>query len=319
MGTAAVDRIKAMKGMKKNNIWRNMIKMRWYYFLLIPVFVYFIIFHYIPMYGVTLAFKNFNMSAGILESPWVGLKHFNRLFSSPTFFEVLRNTVVISFYKIIFSFPAPIIFAILLNEIGRIRFKKVIQTISYLPHFISWVILSGIVIEMLSPSRGIVNYFITLFGGNSIYFLTEPAYFRMILVVSNVWQGVGWGSVIYIAAISSIDTEQFESAYMDGANRFQIIRHITIPSIVPTIVVLFTLNMGSILNAGFDQVFNLYNPLVYNVGDILDTYVYRVGMINMDYSFSTAVGFFKNAVGLVFVLTSNWIVKLLSNKEQGLW
>lgn len=172
---------------------------------------------------------------------------------------------------------------------------------------------------MLSPSRGIVNYFITLFGGKSIYFLTEPAYFRMILVVSNIWQGVGWGSVVYIAAIAGIDSEQYESAYMDGANRFQLIRYITIPSIVPTIVVLFTLNMGSILNAGFDQVFNLYNPLVYKVGDIIDTYVYRMGLVNMDYSFSTAVGLFKNVVGLAFVLTANWIVKRITNKEQGLW
>ena len=304
---------------KQNKVIRNMIKMRYNYLLLVPVLLYFIIFHYIPMYGVTLAFKDYNMSLGILDSPWAGLRYFNRLFGSPSFYEVLTNTVLISFYKIIFSFPAPIILALLLNEIGNTKFKRIVQTASYLPHFISWVILSGIIIESLSPSRGIVNYIISAFGGESIYFLTEPAYFRTILVATSIWQGVGWGSIIYLAAISSIDAEQFDSAFIDGANRFKIIRYITLPSIIPIIIILFTLNLGHILNAGFDQVLNLYNPMVYKVGDILDTYVYRVGLLNADYSYSTAVGLFKNAVGLIFVLSANFITKRISNNEHGLW
>lgn len=300
-------------------VYKRVVKMRYFYLLLSPVIIYFIVFHYLPIYGITLAFKDFNMAEGILKSPWAGFKHFERLFSSPSFYEVLANTVVISFLKLVFSFPAPIIFSLLLNEILHTQFKKVIQTISYLPYFISWVVLAGIIMEILSPSRGIVNYFITLFGGNSVYFLAEPAYFRAILVITHIWQAVGWGSVVYIASISSIDSEQYESAYIDGANRFQIIRYITLPSIKPVIIILFTLSLGGILNAGFDQVFNLYNPMVYKVGDILDTYVYRVGLINMDYSFSTAVGLFKNVIGLSFVITGNLIIRWATNKEQGLW
>ncbi|HHW30561.1 MAG TPA: sugar ABC transporter permease [Clostridiaceae bacterium] len=296
-----------------------MFKMRYYYLLLLPVLVYFILFHYIPMYGITLAFKDYSFSLGILKSPWAGFKYFDRLFSSPTFHEVVRNTVIISFYKIVISFPVPIIFALLLNEIYHKKIKRAVQTISYLPHFISWVILSGIIMEVLSPARGVVNYIITLFGGDPIHFLAEPKYFRSVLVITHIWQTMGWNSIVYLAAISSISTEQFDSAYIDGANRFQIIRYITIPSIASVITVLFILGLGNILNAGFDQIINLYNPVVYNVADILDTYVYRVGLVNFEYSYSTAANLFKNAIGFAFVLTANFIARHIGEGENALW
>jgi len=271
------------------------------------------------MYGIVLAFKDYMIVDGILGSPWVGFKHFNRLFSSASFFELITNTLTISFQRILFGFPAPIIFALLLNEIKVEKFKKIVQSISYLPHFMSWVILGGIVMELLSPTRGVINYIITIFGGEPIYFLTEVKYFRTILIVSGIWAGVGWGSIIYLAAISGIDIQQYEAAVIEGASRFQRAIYITLPSIMPVISISFILNIGGIMNAGFDQIFNLYNPMVYKVADILDTYVYRVGIQDMEYSFSTAVGLFKNVVGLIMVVITNFITSKLSNNEYGLW
>lgn len=319
-GPVAKSKISEKINVKRNNqLLKQVYKMRYYYLLLLPVIVYFIIFHYIPMYGITLAFKDFSYSLGILKSPWAGFKYFDRLFSSPTFYEVVRNTVLISFYKIVLSFPVPIIFALLLNEIYHKKFKRVVQTISYLPHFISWVILSGIIMEILSPARGVVNYIISLFGIEPLHFLAEPRFFRSVLVVTHVWQTMGWNSIVYLAAISSISTEQFDSAYIDGANRFQVIRYITLPSITPVITVLFILGLGNILNAGFDQVINLYNPVVYNVADILDTYVYRVGLVNFEYSYSTAANLFKNVIGFAFVLSANFIARHIGEGENALW
>ena len=234
----------------------------------------------------------------------------------------------VSLYRIIFGFPAPIILALLLNEVYNEKFKRITQTISYLPYFTSWVVLAGIMNEIFSPNRGVVNYIIMHFGGHSINFLAEASLFRPLLVSTGIWQNIGWGSIIYLGAIASISTEQYESAYMDGANRFQIVRFITIPSISSTMSVMFILSLGAILGSGgaggtfgnlFDQVFNLYNPSVYSTGDIIDTYVYRTGLLNQQYSYSTAVGLFKNVVGLVFVLTGNFIIRRLSNKEQGIW
>ena len=296
-----------------------MYKYRYYYLLLLPVIAYFIIFHYIPMYGVTLAFKDFNMRLGILKSPWAGLSYFQRLFGSNKFWEVCINTLVISTMKLAFCFPAPIILALLINEIRNPKFKKIVQTVSYMPHFISWVVLAGIIIELLSPSRGAVNYIVTFFGGKPIYFLTEPSMFRWIVVITAMWQSVGWGTIIYLAAIAGIDITQYEAAYIDGANRFQVIRRIVLPSILPVISIVFILNLGGILNAGFDQIFNLYNPMVYKTGDIIDTYVYRVGLVDMEYSFSTAVNLFKNVIGLILVLSTNFVVRRIGDGENALW
>ncbi|RAV12189.1 ABC transporter permease [Paenibacillus contaminans] len=297
-----------------NGRWR---KYGFYYLMLAPAIVCFIIFNYIPMYGVIIAFKNYRFIDGIIGSPWIGMENFNQLFNDIFFWRILRNTLIISGLHILFGFPAPIVLALLFNEIINGRFKKIIQTISYLPHFMSWVILSGIMIELLSPSRGAINFIITLFGGKPIHFLADPDTFVGVLVASHLWQSVGWGSIIYLAAIAGINQDQYESATIDGANRFQQMRYITLPSLIPVMTVLFILNVGGVMNAGFDQIFNLYNPAVYSVADIIDTYVYRIGLIDTKYGFSTAVGLFKNVVALVLVIGTNYIVKRFN--EYGIW
>jgi len=290
-----------------------------YYLMFLIVLAYFIVFSYVPMYGVTLAFKNYRILDGILKSPWAGMRHFNRAFSSPLFWQAFRNTLKISLLRLAVGFPAPIIFALLLNEINARFFKRFLQTASYLPYFISWVALSRIVSVILSPNNGIVNQILKYFGRESIYFITEPSYFVGVLIISGIWQSIGWGSVVYLAAITSVDQEQYESAYLDGANRWHCIRYITIPSILPVISIMLILNLGGILNAGFDQVFNLYSPLVYKVGDIIDTYVYRAGLLNSDFSFGTAVGLFKNVIGFFLVVSTNFLARRFGEGEYGLW
>jgi putative aldouronate transport system permease protein len=285
--------------------------------LMVPVVAFFVIFAYIPMSGIVLAFKEYRLMDGIWGSPWVGLKQFRILFATPSFFEVLRNTVVISVLRIIFGFPAPILMAILINELRSEKFKRVIQTISYLPHFLSWVILAGIFLQFLSPSTGPINIILTQMGLKPIYFLGQPSTFVPTIIVTGIWQSFGWGSIVYLAAISGISPEMYESALLDGANRFQRICYITIPSIMPTIVVLFILNMGNILNGGFDQIFNLYNDAVMSVADILDTYVYRRGLAGLQYSFAAAVGLFKNGIGFLFVFATNLLARKLG--ESSLW
>lgn len=298
---------------------RTMINMRYLYLMFLPVLVYYILFHYMPMYGITLAFKDFRISEGINGSPWVGLKNFQTIFAGYDFYKVLKNTVIISVLKIVCGFPFPIIFALLLNELQSRKYKSVIQTISYLPYLMSWVILGSIIIEILSPSRGMINYIITSLGGESIYFMTKAEYFRSILVISGIWHSVGWNAVIYLAAIAGIDVEQYQSARIDGAGRFQMARYITLPSILPTIAVMLILSMGGILSAGFDQIFNLYNASVYKVADVIDTYVYRMGLANFQYSISTAVNVFKNFVGLILTLAANLFIKKLSSGDYGIW
>ena len=287
------------------------------FLLFLPVIVYYVVFAYIPMYGVVLAFKKFQLLGGIMGSPWVGFDNFKEIFSTGSFYEVLRNTINISLLRLIFGFPAPIILALLLNEITNKWFKKIIQTVSYLPHFLSWIVLTGIFIQFLSPTSGPINFLITAMGFKSIYFLGQPNWFIFTLISTGIWQGIGWGSIIYLAAISNIDQEMYESAELEGVSRFQRIIYITLPSIMPTVTILLILNVGGILNAGFDQIFNLYNDAVLNVADIIDTYVYRRGLNGMQYSYATAVGLFKNVIGFVLVLGTNAITKRMS--EYALW
>ena len=301
----------------KRSYWKNL-TLNWdLLVLMIPVVAFFVIFAYIPMAGIVLAFKEYRLLDGIWGSPWVGLKQFRTLFGTPSFFEVLRNTVVISSLRILFGFPAPIIMALLLNELRSSKFKRVIQTISYLPHFLSWVVLAGIFLQFLSPSTGPINIILVKLGFKPIYFLGQKSTFVPTIIATGIWQSFGWGSIIYLAAIAGISPEQYESAVLDGANRFQRIWYITIPSIMPTIVVLFILNTGSILNGGFDQIFNLYNDAVTSVAEILDTYVYKRGLVGLQYSFSAAVGLFKNGVGFLFVFVTNMIARKLG--ESSLW
>lgn len=268
-----------------------------------------LVFSYGPMYGVLIAFKDYSPGKGILGSPWNNFDHFRRMFSDFTFTRALRNTIWISFLKIIFGFPAPIILALMLNELRFVRFKKITQTISYLPYFLSWVIIAAMMIEIFSPQRGIVNYIITLFGGQPIHFLASRQWFVPIIVVTDIWQGIGYGSIIYLAAITGVDPALYEAAELDGATRFEKMRYITIPSIMPIILVMLILRVGGILSAGFDQILNMYNPSVYEVADIIDTYVYRIGLIDFNFDYSTAVGLFQNLVGLFMVGTSNYIVR----------
>ena len=302
---------------KKGEKFRRAMKMKQLYLLLIPATVLLFIFAYIPMYGIIIAFKNFKAADGIFGSAWNNFKHFRQLFRNPGFARVFRNTISISLLRIIFGYPAPIIFALLLNELFHVRFKKIIQTISYLPYFMSWVVLSGILVELLSPTRGAVNYVITWLGGTPVNFLTSSGYFIAILIISGLWQGVGYGAIIYLASLSSINPELYESADLDGANRFRKAVHISIPSLVPVITILFILGLGGILNAGFDQIFNLYNPIVYDVADIIDTYLYRVGLQEMRYDFATAVGLFRNIIAIALIIGANIFARKFS--EYALW
>lgn len=302
----------------KKTLGKRMWEHKELYLLLLPVVVLVFIFAYMPMYGIMMAFKDFNVRLGVWDSPWVGMENFQALFRSPSFLEVLRNTVLISFYRLLFGFPAPILFAIFLNEIIHTKFKKMVQTISYLPHFMSWVVLGGIFTQLFSADRGIINYLIQLFGHEPIMFLSDDRYFRSIVIITGIWQSVGWSSVLYLASIAGIDQQLYEAARIDGANRFHMMRYITLPSLYPVITILFILQVGGILNAGFDQIFNLYSPMVYDVGDILDTYVYRRGIAEgSDYSFTTAVGLFKNVIGFFLVIVTNKITKKIS--DNGIW
>ncbi|WP_227793404.1 ABC transporter permease [Paenibacillus guangzhouensis] len=286
--------------------------------MLIPAMIYYIIFHYLPMYGVLLAFKDFKITEGILGSPWAGLRHFEKIMNDTYFFTVLKNTIIISLYKLVFGFPVPIIFALLLSEISNVKFKKMVQTVSYLPHFISWVVLAGIFFTLFSLD-GPINGIVKMFGGDPMLFLADDRYFRTILVVTSIFQGFGWGSIIYFAAISSIDPQLYEAAVLDGASRFKRMVYISIPMLAPVIAIMLILSMSGILDAGFDQIFNMYNVKVYNVSDIIDTYVYRKGLIEMNYSYATAVGLFKSVVALILIVIVNQTVKWIGGKEHAIW
>lgn len=286
--------------------------------MLVFTIAYYIIFHYVPMYGIQIAFKSYKLRLGIWGSPWIGFQNFIDLFSVGSFWEVLGNTLIISFYKLVFGFPAPIILAILLNEVSNVFFKKSVQTISYLPHFVSWVVLGGLFLQLLSPSSGPVNSILNALGIKPIYFLADPKWFRTVLVVTGVWKEIGWGSIIYLAAITGIDPEIYEAATVDGANRLQRIRHITIPSLAPVVTIMLIFAIGGIIKDDFDQIFNLMNsPTVYQVGDVLSTYTYRMGMVQMEYSFATAVGLFKNIIAFVLIMITNTVTKRIN--EYGIW
>ncbi|TDF98053.1 ABC transporter permease [Paenibacillus piri] len=315
---ASVKQMEAGTALKTGSIWKEYKRHRSLFLLLLPGLLWYVIFHYGPLYGIQLAFKEYKIFNGIMGSPWVGLMHFERMFSiSDSFFQIMKNTLIISFYHIVFGFPAPIILALIFNELRWNLFKKITQSISYLPHFLSWVVLAGLLTTFLSPNTGVINYIIELLGFDPVFFLGDPGYFRFTLVMSGIWKEVGWGTIIYLAALAGIDPHLYEAAVVDGASRWKQIWHITIPSIMPVIAILFILRIGNLMDAGFDQVLNLYNPAVYGVADILDTYVYRVGINQMQYSFTTAVGLFKNVVGFIMILTANYCVKKAG--EEGLF
>lgn len=286
------------------------------YFMMIPVMAFYIVFHYVPMYGAIIAFKDFNPSLGILKSSWVGFKYFKDFFNSYFFVRVVKNTFNISVNTIIFGFPAPIILALLINELKNKMFTRTVQTISYLPHFISIVIIAGMIRDFTSLN-GIINDIAVMFGKERTVMLSRPELFVPIYVISNIWQGIGWGSIIYLAALAGIDPQLYEAAYMDGAGRIRQTIHITIPGIMPTIVILLILRMGSVLSVGFEKIILLYNPATYETSDVISSLVYRRGLQNFDYSFSAAVGLFNSVINFTLLLLANFISRKVN--ETSLW
>jgi putative aldouronate transport system permease protein len=285
--------------------------------MLLPPMVFFAVFNYVPMAGIVIAFKDFSISSGIVGSPWCGLQNFRDLFINDQFMLSLKNTLVISILKLFFGFLAPILLALLLNELRINWFKRTIQTVTYLPYFFSWVVLGGIFI-MLFSTGGPVNTIAKHVYGEPIAFMTNSYWFLFIIVATAVWQTVGYGAIIYLAALSGISPTLYEAAVVDGADRWQQTVHITIPSLMPTIITMFILSLGGILNAGFDQIFNMYNPMVYGVSDILDTYALTL-LQDMNYSLGTAVGLFKSFVGMFLIVFSNFLVRKISKDEHGIW
>lgn len=294
------------------------IKRYWpFYIMVLPGVLFFIMFRYIPMLGSVIAFQDYSVFKGILRSDWVGLKHFKALFTYPDFMRIFTNTLVLGLLRTVLIFPIPVILSLMLNEVKNTRLKKVIQTSVYIPYFLSWVIVGGLIFDLFG-NGGLFNNIRNLFGLDTILAMQKESWFRPIYVVSSIWKDAGWGTVVYLAAISGIDPSLYESAAIDGASRFNRIRYITFPLLVPTVLTLFLLNIGSFLELGFDQVFNLITPMTYNVGDIFDTYVYRVGIQKAQYSFTTAVGLFQSVIGLFLVVTFNKLANKFSD-NGGLW
>ena len=294
-------------------LWR----MKYLYILLIPALVYYVVFKYIPMYGVTIAFKDFNFAKGIMGSEWIGLENFRYLFGLDNFYRVFFNSIYLSFIRLVWGFPIPIILALLLNEMRNLRYKKLLQTVVYLPHFISWVVMGGIIISFLSPTWGVVNYVIRTMGGDPVFFLGRVEYFRRIIVFSDIWKGAGWGTIIYLAAITSINPELYEAAIVDGANKFQRLWYITLPCIRTTVVLIFILNMGNIMSNGFEQIYILQNSMNLDVSEVFETWTYRLGLLNGRYSFATTVGLFTSVVSLIFLVSTDLIAKRLG--EEGIF
>lgn len=297
---------------------RYLVNMRKYwmlYVMILPGIIYYLVFKYLPLAGSVIAFQDYQIFKGMLSSSWVGLDNFKFIFTYEDFYLVLRNTATIALYQLVFGFPAPIILALLFNEVRLMLAKRVMQSLFYLPHFLSWVVVGGIVFELLS-SQGVINMMRGWFGQETILFMQEQRYFRAIVVISGIWKDVGWGTIIYLAAIAGINPSLYEAAVMDGANRWKQTIHITLPTMFPTILVLFLLNIGNFLELGFDQIYNLLTPMTYSVGDIIETYVYRAGVLQGQYSVTTAIGLFQSVIGFVLL----WVFNRMARKtEQGLW
>lgn len=296
---------------------KDFIRNRYVYFMALPILAYYLIFHYGPMYGAIIAFKDFNVGKGIWGSPWVGFKHFNDFFQSFYFWRVLKNTLLISVYSLLWGFPAPIILALLVNEIKNKFFKKTVQTVTYLPHFISIVVICGLIHDFVARD-GIITNLLVFMGMERVNPLSKPEFFKTIYISSGVWQEVGWGSIIYLAALSAIENEQYEAATIDGAGRWKQLIHVTWPGLLPTVVILLILRLGHIMGVGFEKIMLLYNANTYDTADVISTFVYRKGLQGgFEFSFSTAVGLFNSAINFAMLLLSNWISKRFS--EHSLW
>lgn len=296
---------------------KNFMQSRYLLLLLLPAIIYYILFHYLPMWGILIAFKDYKAFLGFMDSPWVGLKFFKMFFASYDMFPVIRNTFLLGFYSVIWGFPMPLIFALVLNEIRSIKYKKFVQTVSYMPHFLSTVVIVGMIQLLLSSTNGIINSLIYNMGFEKINFLQKPGYFRTIYIASDIWQSMGWGAIIYMAALSNIDPQLYEAAVIDGANKFRQLINITLPCIAPTIITMLLLRMGRVLSVGFEKVYLLQNPTIYSTSDVISTYVYRQGMVSGNFSYGTAVGLFNTVINLVFLTVSNYLARKFS--ETSLW
>ena len=306
------------KAPRRKRSLRKELKMNWMlYLMILPGVVYFLIFKYAPMGGLVIAFQDYYPFLGIKNSQWVGLAHFKRFFNSGVFNNLMRNTLILFGLNLIFAFPSSILLAIMLNEVRNTRFKKGVQTIVYLPHFISWVIVVSIFYVLLTTEGGAINNIIESMGFAKIPFLTNPSWFRPLYIIQEIWKGAGWGSIIYLAALTNVDQQLYEAADLDGASRFQLIWHVTLPSIRPTIVTMLILKVGDVLELGFDHVYLMLNSLNRDVAEIFDTFVYTAGITNGQLSFSTAVGFFKSIVGLILVIFANSMAKKVG--EEGVY
>ncbi|WP_199679573.1 ABC transporter permease [Lachnotalea sp. AF33-28] len=285
--------------------------------MVLPGLIYFLVFKYTPMYGLIIAFKNYRGAAGglqgIFQADWVGLDNFITFFKSVYFTRVLRNTLLISFYRIIFMFPAPVLLALMINEIGNRHAKKTVQTITYMPYFLSWVVVAGLMNILLSPTSGPINAILEKIGLEPIYFMGDSRYFRSMLVISEIWKNIGYSSIVYLAAISTIDQEQFEAARVDGANRLQQIRYITLPAISGIVAVMLILSVGRILDDNFEQILNMYSPAVYEVSDVFETYIYRSGIVDGNFSYTAAVGLFKSFIALLLIWGTDRVTKKLGS------
>ncbi|WP_127579439.1 ABC transporter permease [Paenibacillus koleovorans] len=309
--------VKVKAAIPKNESLSRIYRARFLILLLSPALIYYLLFEYLPMFGLVVAFKDYNVFRGLWESEWVGLKYFNIFFSNPDFWPLLRNTFLLGFYSLIWGFPAPIVLALLLNELRNSVFKRVVQTVSYLPHFLSNVVIASLIVMMLSPTTGLVNKMLGVFHIEPIYFLSIPEYFRTIYVASGIWQGLGWGAIIYLAALTTIDPHLYESADLDGAGRWRKMWSISLPGIVPVIIVLLILNIGSLFGIGFEKVLLLYTPMTYSTADILSTYTYRTGLLKGNFSYATAIGLFNGITSFILIYCSNYLARKL--KETSLW
>ncbi len=302
---------------RKERFIRALKRDKYLYLLFLPIFVWYIVFCYTPLGGLIIAFKDFKPGMGIYGGDWVGMRWFIQFFQSPFAYRLIRNTVLISLYSLIYGFPVPILFAICITELRHNGVRRVVQTVSYLPHFISTVVVVGMIKNFLSMNDGLINNLIALLGGTRVNFLTTARYFRTIYVASGVWQGFGYGAIIYIAAIMGIDPSLYESARIDGISKFQEVRYITIPMIAPTIIILFIMQLGRLMNVGFEKVFLLYSSGVYETSDVISTYVYRKGIESNAYSFSTAVGLFNTCINFLFVFGANQLSRRIT--DTSLW
>jgi putative aldouronate transport system permease protein len=301
---------------RSSRLGKQIVANRWVYGMLAPVLLYYLIFQYGPMYGAVIAFKDFIPAQGIFRSPWVGFQWFSDFFKSFYFGRLLRNTVLISVYDIIFGFPIPIIFALLLNDLNNQQFKKTVQTVTYMPHFISTVVVVGM-LNIFMARRGPINDIIAALGGERIPFMNEAGWFRALYVGSGIWQEFGWSSVIYLASLASIDPALYEAAFMDGASRWRQRIHITLPGIAPTIIILLILRVGRVMTVGFEKVLLMYNPMTYETGDVISTFVYRQGLLEMNYSYSAAIGLFNSVINFLLLVSVNRASRSMS--ETSLW